>query len=116
MLNDTVRKVKPNMLEKVIQRGNQFMYTANGLAPITFIGKTLDQLIINDKFIKLSRKWASGSISKFDREYLARYGIKEDKAKFIAKAPTEKHDRFNFEFANTDAFGISQHQRRKIHM
>lgn len=107
MLNDTVRKVKPNMLEKVIQRGNQFMYTANLLAPITFVGKTLDQLIINDKFIKLSRKWASGSISKFDREYLARYGIDEDLAKFIAKAPTEKHDRYNFEFANTDAWDQS---------
>ena len=114
MLNDTVRKVKPNMLEKVIQRGNQFMYTANGLAPITFIGKTLDQLIINDKFIKLSRKWASGSISKFDREYLARYGIDEDMAKFIAKAPTEKHDRFNFEFANTDAWDQSTPAARNV--
>ena len=104
MLNDTVRKVKPNLNERIIQRGNQFMYTANGLAPITFGGKTLDQIITNNKFIKLSRKWADGKISLFDREYLARYGIDEDMAKFIAKAPTEKHDRFDFEFANTDAW------------
>lgn len=114
MLNDTVRKVKPNLNERVIQRGNQVMYTANGLAPITFAGKTLDQIITNNKFIKLSRKWAEGKISLFDREYLARYGIDEDMAKFIAKAPTEKHDRFDFEFANTDAWDQSTPQAREI--
>lgn len=114
MLNDTVRKVKPNLNERIIQRGNQFMYTANGLAPITFAGKTLDQIITNNKFIKLSRKWAEGKISLFDREYLARYGIDEDMAKFIAKAPTEKHDRFDFEFANTDAWDQSTPQAREI--
>ena len=114
MLNDTVRKVKPNLNERVIQRGNQIMYTANGLAPITFGGKTLDQILANNKFIKLSRKWADGKISLFDREYLARYGIDEDMAKFIAKAPTEKHDRFDFEFANTDAWDQSTPQAREI--
>jgi hypothetical protein len=114
LLNDTVRKVKPNLNERVIQRGNQVMYTANGLAPITFAGKTLDQIITNNKFIKLSRKWAEGKISLFDREYLARYGIDEDMAKFIAKAPTEKHSRFDFEFANTDAWPQSTGAEREI--
>jgi len=114
LLSDTVRRVKPNLNERVIQRGNQIMYTANGLAPITFAGKTLDQIITNNKFIKLSRKWADGKISLFDREYLARYGIDEDMAKFIAKAPTEKHDRFDFEFANTDAWPQSTGAEREI--
>ena len=114
MLNDTARKVKPNLNERIIQRGNQFMYTANGLAPITFAGKTLDQILANNKFIKLSRQWSEGKISLFDREYLARYGIDEDMAKFIAKAPTEKHDRFDFEFANTDAWDQSTPQAREI--
>ena len=114
MLNDTARKVKPNLNERIIQRGNQFMYSANGLALITFGGKTLDQILTNNKFIKLSRQWSEGKISLFDREYLARYGIDEDMAKFIAKAPTEKHDRFDFEFANTDAWDQSTPQAREI--
>jgi hypothetical protein len=114
MLNDTARKVKPNLNERVIQRGNQIMYTANLLAPITFGGKTLDQFVTNNKFIKLSRQWADGKISLFDREYLARYGIDEDMAKFIAKAPTEKHDRFDFEFANTDAWDQSTPAAREV--
>jgi hypothetical protein len=114
ILNDTVTKVKPNLNERVIQRGNEFMYTANMLAPITFFGKTIDGFAANNKFIKLSRQWAEGKISLFDREYLARYGIDEDMAKFIAKAPTEKHDRFDFEFANTDAWDQSTPAAREI--
>ena len=114
MLNDTVKKIKPNLNERIIQRGNQFMYTSNFLAPITFLGKTIDGFAANNKFIKLSRQWAEGKISLFDREYLARYGIDEDMAKFIAKAPTEKHDRFDFEFANTDAWDQSTPQARAI--
>jgi hypothetical protein len=114
LLNDTARKVRPNLNERIIQRGNQVMYTLNGLAPITFAGKTLDQILVNNKFVKLSRKWADGKISLFDREYLARYGIDEDMAKFIAKAPTSKHERMDFEFANTDAWPQTTAAERDI--
>ena len=90
----------------------------NGLAPITFAGKTLDSIIVQDKFIKLSRQWAEGKISLFDREYLARYGIDEDMAKFISTAPTEKSDIFTrrgtaFEVSNTDDWDISTVQGRE---
>ena len=104
LLNDTVRRSRPNLNERIIQRGNQVFYTLNGLSLVTFSGKLMDQLITNNKFIKLSRRWADGKISLFDREYLARYGIDEDMAKFIAKAPTSKHESQDFEFANTDAW------------
>lgn len=114
LLNDTARKVRPNLNERIIQRGNQVMYTFNGLAPITFAGKLLDQILVNNKFIKLSRKWADGKISLYDREYLARYGIDEDMAKFIAKAPTSKHERMDFEFANTDAWPQATAAERDI--
>ena len=114
LLNDTARKVRPNLNERIIQRGNQVMYTFNGLAPITFAGKLLDQILVNNKFIKLSRKLADGKISLYDREYLARYGIDEDMAKFIAKAPTSKHERMDFEFANTDAWPQATAAERDI--
>ena len=119
LLSDTVRRVKPNMMERFIQRGNQVFYTLNGLAPITFAGKTLDQIIVQDKFIKLSRQWSEGKISKFDREYLARYGIDENMAKFISTAPTEKSDiklskrGGAFEVSNTDDWDISTPQARE---
>lgn len=118
LLSDTVRRVKPNLLERIQQRGNQAFYTLNGLAPITFAGKTLDSIIVQDKFIKLSRQWAEGKISLFDREYLARYGIDEDMAKFISTAPTEKSDIFTrrgtaFEVSNTDDWDISTAQGRE---
>jgi len=120
LLSDTVRRVKPNMMERFIQRGNQVFYTLNGLAPITFAGKTLDQIIVQDKFIKLSRQWSEGKISRFDREYLARYGIDEDMAKFISTAPTQKSDvklskrGGAFEVSNTDEWDISTPQGREI--
>ena len=114
MLNDTVRRVKPTKLEKTIQVGNQVFYTANLLAPFTFAGKSLDTLIVQNKFIKQSRNWANGTISKFEREYLARYGIDEDMAKFIAKAPTQKHESRDFEISNTDAWDQSTSQAREI--
>ena len=120
LLSDTVRRVKPNLMERFIQRGNQVFYTLNGLAPITFAGKTLDQIIVQDKFIKLSRQWSEGKISRFDREYLARYGIDEDMAKFISTAPTQKSDvklskrGGAFEVSNTDEWDISTPQGREI--
>jgi len=114
MLNDTVRRVKPTKLEKTIQVGNQVFYTTNFLAPITFAGKSLDTLIVQNRFIKQSRNWANGTISKFEREYLARYGIDEDMAKFIAKAPTQKHESRDFEISNTDAWDQSTPQAREM--
>ena len=113
MLNDTVRRVKPTKLEKTVQVGNQVFYTANFLAPVTFAGKSLDTLIVQNRFIKQSRNWANGTISKFEREYLARYGIDEDMAKFIAKAPTQKHESRDFEISNTDAWDQSTPQARE---
>ena len=120
LLSDTVRRVKPNLMERFIQRGNQVFYTANLLAPITFLGKSLDSTVVQDKFIKLSRQWAEGKISRFDREYLARYGIDEDMARFISTAPTQKSDiklskrGGAFEVSNTDEWDISTPQGREI--
>jgi hypothetical protein len=101
-ISDSVKRLHPNKVEKFTSIGNQAFFSANLLAPITFAGKTLDQVAVNNKFIQLSRKMASGKISKYDAEYLRRYGIDEEMAEYISKMPVSKHDSMDMFFANTD--------------
>lgn len=102
ILSDNVRRIKPNMLEKTVSVGNKVFYTANGLAPITVGTKTLDQVLAQDKFFKLSKKMAAGKINKFDAEFMARYGINQEMAEYIAKMPVERHPSRDFYFSATD--------------
>lgn len=106
MVSDSIKRIEPKGAEKFVSIGNKVFYTANLLAPITFAGKTLDQTAVNNKFIQLSRKMASGKISKYDAEYLRRYGIDEDMAEYISTMPVSKHDSMDMFYANTDQWPI----------
>lgn len=112
MVSDSVKRLRPNATEKVVSIGNAAFYTMNGLAPITFAGKFLDQLAVNNKFITFSRKMASGKINKYDAEYLRRYGIDEEFAEYISKMPTSKHESMQMFFANTDEWPANTPQER----
>ena len=112
LLGDTLKRYQPNRLERVQQVGNQLFYTANGLGPMTVTAKFLDHMLINDKFIKSSRKLRDGTIDRFDREYLYRYGIDDELAKYLADMPTEKSSTSSLEFANTDDWPVSTAKER----
>jgi hypothetical protein len=112
ILSDNVKRIQPNMLEKATAVGNKVYYTMNGLMPVTVTGKLLDQMVVQNKFFKLSQKWSKGTINATDREYLARYGIDEEMAKIIADAPVTKHQSEDFVFSNTDAWARDTPQQR----
>ena len=112
ILSDNIKRIQPNMLEKATAVGNKVYYTMNGLMPVTVSGKLLDQIVVQDKFFKLSQKWSKGTINATDREYLARYGIDEEMAKIIADAPVTKHQSEDFVFSNTDAWARDTPQQR----
>lgn len=104
ILGDSLRSVQPNKLERTQEIGSRFFYTANFLGPITTTYKVLDQILVNDKFIRLSKKLADGTIDARDKEYLFRYGIDEELAVYINKMPTERAEADDFMLANTDAW------------
>ena len=114
MVSDSVRRINGNATEKIVTFGNRAFYTANLLAPITFAGKTLDQIAVNNKFIQMSRKWGAGKLSKYDQEYLRRYGIDEEMSEYINKMPVSKHDSMNMFFANTDEWPSSTPSERAM--
>lgn len=102
LLGDSMKRVQPNALERTQEIGNRFMYTANLLGPVTTIFKFTDQLLVSDKFFKMSNDLMKNKISPRDLEYLNRYGIDKDLAKYITEMPFEKADNSNFMLANTD--------------
>ena len=114
MVSDSVRRINQNATEKVVTLGNRVYYTANFLAPITFAGKTLDQIAVNNKFIQMSRKWGAGKLSKADQEYMRRYGISEEMAEYINTMPVSKHDSMNMFFANTDEWPSNTPREREL--
>ena len=115
ILGDTMKRIQPNRLEKAQEIGNRFMYTANGLGPITSIFKFLDGLIVGNKFYKMSQKIAQGKkLTKYDQEYLNRYGIDDELAKYIAEMPFEKADASNFWLANTDRWPVDTPKARQM--
>jgi len=104
LLGDSMKRIQPNALERTQEIGNRFMYTANGLGPLTTIFKFTDSLLVSDKFFKLSKQMVDKKISPRDQEYLFRYGIDADLAKYISEMPFEKAEKSNFMLANTDAW------------
>lgn len=113
MISDTVRRIQPNMVEKFTAFGNKAFYTMNGLAPITVGGKTLDSILVQDKFVKLAERMTKGKLNAVDREFMARYGIDQELAEYITKMPVERHPSQNFFFSNTDAWPIDTVQQRE---
>ncbi len=79
-------------------------YTLNGLGPITQLSKTLDGIArghtIIDRSIKLTNKKATA----FEKQWLARYGIDENKAKQIANSSWEQTNNGLY-LANTEQWG-----------
>ena len=102
LLGDSMKRIQPNALERTQEIGNRFMYTANGLGPGTTVFKFTDSLLVSDKFFKLSKQMVDKNISPRDQEYLFRYGIDADLAKYISEMPFEKAEKSNFMLANTD--------------
>ena len=115
ILGDTMKRVQPNRLEKMQEMGNRFMYTANGLGPITTIFKFADGLLTADKFYRLSKKMADGkNLSRYDQEYLNRYGIDDELAKYISDMPFEQAENSKFWLANTDNWPVDTPLEREM--
>jgi len=112
LIGDTIKRMQLNRTEKFIAKTNKIYYNVNFLQPITMIGKILDQVLVNDKFYKLSVNYKN--LSKFDKEYLARYGITEEDAAYYASMPFEKADNGNFYFANISKW--SQTTAKEVEM
>lgn len=113
IIDDSTRRLDPNKSQEIVQKGNSVFYLANALGPMTVAGKTLDQIIVQDKFLKLSRKLVKGDASKYDIEYLARYGIDENVAKYVADNPTSKHRSADFEFSDTNQWATNTKAERE---
>jgi len=79
-------------------------YTLNGLGPLTQLSKMLDGIArghtIIDRSIKLTEKKATA----FDKQWLARYGIDEKKAKQISESSWERTNNGLY-LANTEQWG-----------
>ena len=81
-------------------------YTLNGLGPITQISKTLDGIARGHTIIERSIKLSKNKATSFEREWLARYGIDEARAKEIARAPWHE-TQGGLYVANTDEWSTS---------
>ena len=66
-------------------------YDLNLLGPVTTLAKELDGMITAHALIDYSLKVADGTASAFERNYLLRYGISEEKSLAIAKAPWQRN-------------------------
>lgn len=86
-LEDTGARVASNAWTTIKNAG----FILNGLGPMTVALKSLSGSLAAHNFVDISRRVLDGSASKFDLEYLMRYGISTKTAKEIAKsAPVEK--------------------------
>ena len=114
LLGDSVKRVQATRIERTQEIGNRFFYTANFLGPITTALKVLDQILVNDKFIRLSKQLADGTIDARDKEYLFRYGFDEDLANYVNDMPTQNAEGDDFLLANTDAWPSSTARERNM--
>ena len=112
VLNDSLQQHNMTPIEQFMQFGNRLFYTLNALGPITVTFKALDQVLVNDKFIRLSKKLLDKSIDRQDKEYLFRYGIDEDLARYINDMPVQRAEADNFFLANTDEWPRETPQQR----
>lgn len=81
MLHDNLRPLQVGRVEKTLETAENWFYKANGLAPITSVGKLIDSAIRIPKFYKQLKSYNDGTIKKLDIIELARYGIDEKLAK-----------------------------------
>ena len=81
-------------------------YILNGLAPMTSLAKQLSGIVDAHTIIDYSIKLGQGKLDEQSRTWLARYGIDEEYAKLIAKAPWQKTENGLY-VANTDQWADS---------
>jgi hypothetical protein len=91
--------LKPTVFDKA----KNYFYLANGLAPITRIFKDFDAMMRSHTLIDYSVRLTNKEASQMEIEYLARYGIDEEYAAKIAKAPWQR-GKSGLYLANTEAW------------
>ena len=96
LTNDVFSKTIPDKL-------NNAFYIANLLAPVTVAIKTFDGLLRGHTLIDASIKLGQNKVSKFEKEFLARYNITPKLAKQIADSPYQK-SQGNLYLPNTEAW------------
>jgi len=101
LVDDMANNVDANELWN---KARNAFYTLNLLGPLTQLSKTLDGVArahtIIDRSIKLTNKKATD----FEKQWLARYGIDEKKAKEIAESNWERTNNGLY-LANTEQWG-----------
>ena len=85
ILHDNLRPLQVGRIERGLEVAENWFYKANGLAPITSVGKLIDSAIRIPKFFNQLKQYNDGTISKLDIIELARYGIDEKLAKRMFK-------------------------------
>lgn len=100
MMEDLGNNIDSNEL---LSTARNAFYILNGLAPMTTIAKQLAGIIDAHTIIDYSRKLVAGKLDDQGIEWLARYGIGEDQAREIARAPYQQTENGLF-MANTDAW------------
>lgn len=98
MMEDMSNNIDSNEL---LTTARNAFYILNGLAPITTIAKQLSGIIEAHTIIDSSIKLAGGKLDAQGIERLARYGIGEDMARKIARAPWQKTENGLY-MANTE--------------
>jgi hypothetical protein len=114
VIGDSNRRHHATPTEKFVETTNRIYYTANLLGPVTVGTKFLDQMLVNDKFIKLSQKRIKGNLDEVDEMYLNRYGIDYELSKYITEMPVSKHQSMDFVFANTDEWPTTSNAEREF--
>lgn len=102
IMGDSLKRAQPTGTERFVETGNKFFYTANLLGPLTVGIKTLDQILVNDKIVRLSKQRQFGGLKTEEEAFLNKYGIDKEMSKYISDMPVSKHESFDFVFANTD--------------
>lgn len=86
---------------EVLTKARNAFYILNGLSPMTTLAKQLAGVIDAHTIIDYSIKLSKGQLDEKGRVWLSRYGISEDTARNIARAPWQKNNK-GFYMGNTD--------------
>lgn len=86
---------------EVLTKARNAFYILNGLSPMTTLAKQLAGVIDAHTIIDYSIKLSKGQLDEKGRVWLSRYGISEDTARNIARAPWQKNDKGLY-MGNTD--------------
>ena len=91
---------------ELLTKARNAFYILNGLAPMTTLAKQLAGIVDAHTIIDYSIKLTRGELDDQSRTWLARYGIDEDLARKIARAPWHVNDKGLY-MANTEQWADS---------